>query len=247
MNYLAQQAEKRLIELEEEIKWCGDTMLDKAIESGEWLSKVKADTAHGGFEKWIEEKLPISASTARNRMRLFTHRKTLKQQGVAGLVEGLKAIKTPKETKPAQPLRNDEHSESSNATPEIAISESVAQPPRNQPIMDTDPGGVVIPEILAEIFEADGLETYIDDLKTIKKGVLLAASINPRYRLVNTNTFTIDMDNAIRHLKFATPKYVCRFCSGSGKGMKIDEACPCCKSSGWVNQVQYDNTPEELK
>lgn len=232
MNFLAQQAEKEIVTLHEEIEWCLQSSLDKAIEIGERLSKAKEDMSHGEFGKWVEEKLPFSARSATRYIRAFTHVKTLNQPPMAVLTKFIDSIKVPKKpivVEPKEPC----------AEPIANIQENIQT--QSQTIMDTDAGGMVIPEILAEIFRVDGLEVSIEALRTVKKDILLAASVNPRYKLVKTNPFTIDIDNCIRALKFAIPTHVCRYCSGSG------EKCACCKGSGWINQTQYDNTAEELK
>ena len=240
-NYLAQQAEKEITTLHDEIKRCIESSLDKAIEIGERLSKAKGEMSHGEFGKWVEEKLPFSARSATRFINAFIRRKTLKATGLAYLDSAIKAAKPPAEPKPLEPPKFIENENNEPPAPQEDL-------PKSQPIMDTDPGGTVIPESLKEIFDGKtDMFLAINELQHVKNHVLEQISTNPVYKLVKSNPFKIDIDNCIRALKFAMPMYVCRYCSGSGEGTKIDEDCPCCKKAGWINKAMYDNTAPELK
>ncbi len=245
MNFLAQQAETEILKLHNEFESMLQSSMGKAMQIGERLTEAQEEMSGGEYKKWVEEKLPFSMRSAQRYKRAFTHRKTLETTAVSQLAKGLDSIKTPKEPKAVEPKPVENTNNKSSSFGAEAL-EPLTE--RVQEIMNTDAGGMVIPENLADIFkDARLIKTIIDDLRNIKKHVLTMASENPLYRYLKINPFEIDIDNTIRALKHALPYAVCRFCSGTGNGVKIDEKCACCKGAGFVNKAMYEATPPELK
>jgi hypothetical protein len=59
--------------------------LGKAIEIGQLLVEQKEKLKHGEFMPWIEKNMPFSTATARNYMKLWRNRETLKMLNVSNL------------------------------------------------------------------------------------------------------------------------------------------------------------------
>jgi len=70
--------------------------LEKAIRIGELLVEQKKSLKHGEFTPWIEGNLPFTDRTARNYMRLFNERDSIKTETVSDLTSAYRLLAEPK-------------------------------------------------------------------------------------------------------------------------------------------------------
>lgn len=105
-----------------EIEAAYHTSLERAIRIGELLAEQKEALGHGQFLPWVTEHLPFSERTARNYMRVFSHRAELKSAGVADLTT---AYRLP------TPLKAGSPTERNRSAAEPAIAAELAAGPND--------------------------------------------------------------------------------------------------------------------
>ena len=78
--------------LHQELQELAAGALDRAIRLGELLSKAKKRVPHGQWLAWLTTNGGFSERTARNYMRVFENRATLKSANVADLAEAYQML-----------------------------------------------------------------------------------------------------------------------------------------------------------
>ena len=78
--------------LHQELEELATGALDRAIRIGELLSRAKSQVPHGQWLPWLTNNVAFSERTARNYMRVFENRATLKSANVADLGEAYQLL-----------------------------------------------------------------------------------------------------------------------------------------------------------
>ena len=78
--------------LHQEVQELATGALDRAIRIGELLSRAKSHVPHGQWLPWLTHNVAFSERTARNYMRVFENRETLKSANVADLAEAYQTL-----------------------------------------------------------------------------------------------------------------------------------------------------------
>jgi|ERR1051326_1055883 hypothetical protein len=97
-------------------------------------------------------------------------------------------------------------------------------------------GYEIPPAIIDDWKAAQGYQTLITKLQSIKDEV--AAGVDNDgliYREIGKDTY-IDIGNAIRSLKRLLPYAVCPTCQG-----RVRDNCTLCKQRGWISKFLWDN------
>lgn len=102
-----------------------------------------------------------------------------------------------------------------------------------------------VPEHLVKYFERSneyrGMIKQLNDmLKTVRKGKEAGDLF---YRYIKIENLTAEINNVKRIFRFAMPFSVCGYCGGD----ENNEFCRACDGCGFVNELTYKSTPEELK
>ena len=99
--------------------------------------------------------------------------------------------------------------------------------------------GMVIPEKIRHAFVSAEPKEVAKKLKQLRKFAETRIFSGDLAFVGLGQQFLINLDNAIRNLKFWTPFCVCRSCRGEG--------CYRCSNRGFQSRSQYDMNPPELK
>jgi len=116
----------------------------------------------------------------------------------------------------------------------------------NQPKQLVDATGKQVPEDLVDVFSrANELKVRIHELNAIFREIREGQADNdPLYAYIKLDMFKADIGNVKRHLRFAVPYAICRYCGGG----KIErEKCRACDGLGFANERRWKTTAEELK
>jgi hypothetical protein len=100
-----ESAKDRVLQLVEVIGDSTKTVLDSALEAGEWLIKIKASVPHGRFLPFVATLL-ISADTAQRWMALWRNRRALKHRTVRHLTEGYRFVDGSKSERKSKPFEH---------------------------------------------------------------------------------------------------------------------------------------------
>jgi hypothetical protein len=97
MNDIQATKVTRLRQLHGEIVGAVRLALDKAIEAGGILQKVKESLPHGEFTAWVEANAGFNIRTAQRYMKIHGNRDRLKNESVSLLTDAYKMLTAPKE------------------------------------------------------------------------------------------------------------------------------------------------------
>ncbi len=108
-----------------------------------------------------------------------------------------------------------------------------------------DSVGHEVPEHLIEVFSRVGeVKERIKLISRMFREVKAAqAKDDPLYANCKLQQLKADIGNVRRNLRFTLPFAVCRFCGGDVN----NEYCRACGGRGFVNELTYIATPQELK
>ena len=87
-----QAAIAEISKLHQELQELATGALDRAIRLGELLFSAKRCVPHGQWLPWLTRNVAFSERTARNYMRIFENRATLKSANVADLAEAYQML-----------------------------------------------------------------------------------------------------------------------------------------------------------
>ena len=108
-----------------------------------------------------------------------------------------------------------------------------------------DSTGKQVPEHLVKYFERANeyrqMNKQLSDmLKTVREGKEAGDLF---YKFIKIENLTAEINNVKRIFRFGKPHAVCRYC-----GADVNNAeCRACGGAGFVNEMTYKSTPEELK
>lgn len=108
-----------------------------------------------------------------------------------------------------------------------------------------DSKGKQVPEHLIKYFErANEYRQMIRELNVMLKTVRDGKEKGDLfYRFIKIENLTAEINNVKRIFRFALPYAVCPYCGGD----ENNDECRACDGAGFVNELTYKATPEELK
>lgn len=108
-----------------------------------------------------------------------------------------------------------------------------------------DSRGKQVPEHLVKFFErANEYRQMIKQLNNMLKWVKDGKAAGDLfYKYIKIENLTAEIGNVKRIFRFAMPYAVCRYCGGD----EMNAECRACEGSGFVNEMIYISTIEDLK
>jgi hypothetical protein len=121
------------------------------------------------------------------------------------------------------------------------VKSDVSENEPTKTLFDTQ--GKAVPEHLREVFaRANELKILIHQITQIVHQVKDSKSKNDvLYHYIHLQNVEVEAGNLKRALKAGLPHAVCCYCGGDGGKCKI------CEGKGWINELRFKATAEELK
>jgi hypothetical protein len=250
--------EEKVIALCEEVVGLMKTSLERHMELGDALHRLRGSMDYGLWGKYVKERLPISEKTVSNCIRLAENRKKLvaaveDRKKISDLTYSgalaLLAKPKKKKAKSAGTNVNSDGGSGETAGGEAASSgeEDAGKP---EPPIFTDPKGTSITKGQAKQF--DGIVTafaigqdfqgYMTAVSRLKSEVAKLADEHPVWVGVSASQWKADCNNLRASLRFARPHAICPWCEGNGCPKKEG-----CRGAGWVSEGLWQAVPRELK
>lgn len=144
------------------------------------------------------------------------------------------------DTETAEELRETLNTKSvSAATRKVEAAKTATEPAKTERLKDSKGG--VVPDVLVPVFQrCVEFKSICRDLSDIRKQVKELAETDAGGR-ITFNAVKADIDNAMRHVKFAAPYAICPYCKAT------KAKCDACKATGWVSESIYNQAPPEVK
>lgn len=108
-----------------------------------------------------------------------------------------------------------------------------------------DSKGKQVPEHLVEYFKrTNEFRTSVKQLNDILKAVRKGKEAGDQlYKFIKIENLTAEIGNVKRIFRFGMPYAVCPYCGGDENNAE----CRACDGCGFVNEMTYRSTPEDLK
>jgi hypothetical protein len=220
----------------------GQHMCEFAQEAGDRLIRVKEGLPHGQWGKWLKENFTRTPRFANILMKFATEAREMECVTPKLLKEHWDAILHPEGTtkKDKKQIRSTASHLDENQTGEDDVIEAEIVPE----LPTVDALGREIPEDLRPVFaETTEFKAFAHALSTLKKKVHAAAEQNPdAWLMVTMQQFDEGIANARRVMAQSGPYAVCSYCGG-----KHSKKCRGCRGAGFLDKIQYQAVPEELK
>lgn len=213
-----------------DIVLAGKSFCSKAADIGTMLTEAKRIVGHGLWKDWIEANCPFAERTARFYMSAASNLDSAKSV--------FAVLEPPAAKKPAARPNGP-------ATSSVETSKADDAPPKTPPKPEPEPDplrdevGRLVPKALVDLFNERMRFKQITTEITRQWKLVDAMSTSPIGSYLNAQAIDVDLTNARRSIKAATPFAVCPKCKGKG--------CKACKNLGWMNKQVYDAVPEEFR